>query len=66
MGDVRDVTLRVVAEGEMEIVGSRVHVGGVALSELIDNLPSGRYVEPGRVRYGKTRVTVEILKPVAA
>lgn len=67
MGDVTTkpaVTLKVIAEGKMEIVDSRIHVGGFALTELVDHLPSGRYVSPAKVAYGEARVTVEIFAVV--
>ena len=54
--------LRIIAEGRMTIVDQRLHVGGVALSELIDHLP-GRYVAPAKTDYGQVRVTVDILPP---
>jgi hypothetical protein len=57
--------LRVIAEGRVTIVDSRVHVGGVALSELIDNLPC-RYVSPAHFDYGEARITVELIAPVLA
>jgi hypothetical protein len=54
--------LRIIAEGQMSIVDCRVHVGGVALSELVDHLP-GRYVAPAKADYGPVRITVEVLPP---
>jgi hypothetical protein len=57
--------LRIIAEGQMTIIDSRVHVGGVALSELLDNLP-GKYVAPAEVNYGDARITVELREPQEA
>lgn len=62
---VEAVSLRVIAEGEMTVVDSRLHVGGLAITDLLDDLPSGRYVSPAKVAYGEARVTVEIKEKAA-
>ena len=56
--------LRIIAEGRMTVHDGRLHVGEVALSELVDNLPC-RYVAPANFDYGKARITVELLDPAA-
>lgn len=53
--------LRIIAEGRMTTVDSRLHVGGVALSDLLDHLPS-RYVAPAKADYGHARITVDVLE----
>jgi hypothetical protein len=40
-------------------VDARVHVGGVALSELLDHVPA-KYVAPMKANYGPGKVTVEL------
>jgi hypothetical protein len=50
--------LRIIVVGEMEVIDARVHVGGVALADLLDHLPS-RYVSPAKAAYGPVQITVD-------
>ena len=54
--------LRIIAEGRMETIDSRVHIGGVALGELVDHLPC-KYKTPAHFDYGQVRITVELIDP---
>ena len=57
--------LKITAEGRMTIEDARLHVGGVALSDILDNLP-GRYIGPAKTDYGHARITLEVQSPVKA
>jgi hypothetical protein len=57
--------LRIIAEGEMTVVDARVHVGGVALADLLDHLPA-KYIGPAKATYGQARVTVDLRPALGA
>jgi hypothetical protein len=54
-------SLTIVAEGQLTAEDARVHIGGVPLSTLLDGLPSGKYIQPAKVAFGKAKITVELL-----